>query len=792
MTDDSSTVLKNQLGALHQKDSGSAFNVNEHSASEDDQEVSTENQLSRDLALFLSNPSLRAALADGSLDLASYSGQVEEELQALETKCIAVYRTKSTEIESLRTDLTECQSVLAALHEMLLGFQADLGGLSGEIRQLQEKSRTLDVQLKNRRLAERGLHQFLEHIVIAPSLAQTITTGTVNPVFLKSVQELNQIYKDCHTSQPQTWSADKPPSETVAGGEMQQLVHKLRLLAVTRIRDYFLQQMVLLRRPQTNIRMIQVHGLLKYAALQDFLADACPEIATEILNVYIESMSKTLLQLFRTYQAQLLQLDATKFAATRQDVIAIDDALLRDSLTTRAKKRVDVFCLGRRASDCLDALTTAAMASTNASAVPFSSESQPILAHVALAENLRYPYERLFRSLLGHLVDAVTNEHVFCRQFFKRDAFGPLFHGTLSLLLEQLENYLFGCYDALCLLLMIKVTHYYRRITRNRKIHSLDSFFDQVTKLLWPRLKTVMDGHLRSIKQATAAKLGDIDLHTHYVTRRLAEFCCSILLILHDKSNTKPTPPPATSTTPTMSRGRKSKSTPSLTEKASTEGATEPEAAIVSSNHTPPEDPAHMSAGDKLLQDLSEMIDEYIGLLDRLAEEHTSQKKRIVFQINNLDHVVCIFQERRVLGKEFNQFVELLMKQRELFVEEELLTGFSKMIAFVQQTESHLSATPKGEAYDVNPQVVEALVLDFASNWKSHIEQINRNVLSYFSNFRNGMEILKQVLTQLLLYYTRFHDIIRKVWKNKPPAFCKDLVSTNLILAEIKKYALAI
>ena len=64
-------------------------------------------------------------------------------------------------------------------------------------------------------------------------------------------------------------------------------------------------------------------------------------------------------------------------------------------------------------------------------------------------------------------------------------------------------------------------------------------------------------------------------------------------------------------------------------------------------------------------------------------------------------------------------------------------------------------------------------------------------MLSYFSNFRNGMEILKQVLTQLLLYYTRFQDIIRKAWK-KPPPFTRDLVSTSAILAEIKKYALAI
>jgi len=205
------------------------------------------------------------------------------------------------------------------------------------------------------------------------------------------------------------------------------------------------------------------------------------------------------------------------------------------------------------------------------------------------------------------------------------------------------------------------------------------------------------------------------------------------------------------------------------------------------------------TAGDKLLEDLSEMIDEYLLLLERLADEHNpQQKKRTVFLINNFDQVVSIFQERRVTGKEYTRFVELLMRQRELFVEEELLsTGFSKMIAFIQQTEAHIASTAaktntSEPAYDVNAQVVETLVIEFASNWKQHMEQINRNVLSYFSNFRNGMEILKQVLTQLLLYYTRFHDIIRKVWRNKPPAFCKDLVSTNVILNEIKKYALAI
>ena len=538
--------------------------------------------------------------------------------------------------------------------------------------------------------------------------------------------------------------------------------------------------MALLRRPQTNVRMIQVHGLLRYAALQDFLEDASPPIASEMLNVYLESMNKTFIQLFRTYQAQLLQLDSTKHAATRQDVIAIEDSLLRDTLTTRAKKRVDVFCLGNRALECLDE----------------DDHQHPIMAHVALAENRRYPYERLFRSLLGHLVDAVTNEHVFCRQFFKRDCFNLLFSGTLSLLLEQLENYLFGCYDALCLLLMIKVTHFYRRLARSRTIHSLDPFFNQITFLLWPRLKTVMELHHRSLKYATAAKLGGVDIQQHYVSRRFAEFCCSILLIFHKPA---PVKPKASESTPVASRRRSSQTTPTH----KTELATSVETPLADrrssllehldrSSVGTDEGVQHKSAGEKLLEDLTEMIEEFVSLLHRLSEKHKSQKKKSVFLINNLDHVVCIFQERRVSGKELNRFIELLMKQREIFVEEELLTGFSKMIAFVQQTETYLASVQKGAPVDVNIQVVESLVIDFASNWKSNIDLINRNVLSYFSNFKNGMEILKQVLTQLLLYYTRFQDIIRRVWKNKPPAFCKDLIGASVILAEIKKYALAI
>lgn len=711
----------------------------------------SEEQLSNDLALFLANPSLKAALADGSLDLASYSSTVEQELVDLESQCIAKYRDKAKQIAQLQGELEDCDGVLLGLQEMLLGFQADLGGLSGDIRKLQETSKTLGIHLHNRKQAESGLRGFLTHIVLSPHLAQSICKGPVNSSFQYSVQELNQIYQDSHDNTPKDWSCGQSPASTVAGKEMQSHVEQLRLVAVSRIREYFLQQMLLLRKPQTNIRMIQSHGLLQFSDLYDFLMDASPDVAKEIFTVYTDSMSKTLYALFRTYQAQLIQLDSTKYAATRQDVLAMEDALMRDTITTKAKKRVDVFTLGNRAKQVLQA------------------QESPIIAHVALQEHQTYPYERLFKSCLMHLVDAVTNEHVVCRQFFKRDAFAQLFTPTLGLLLEQMENYLFGCHDALCLLLMIKVTHQFKRLAKSRTIHSLDNFLDKMAQLLWPRLKTIMEAHLRSIKQATAVKLGGVDLHAHYVSKRFAEFACSILLILHMGTGTssKDAPTPTSKmATPNMNRG------------ASASSAATDASAVVRS-----------SAGDMLLQDLNELLDEFVALMERFAEEHVSNKKKIVFMINNLDQIVCIFQERRVAGKELNRVLELLMIQRELFVEEELLHGFSKMIAFVQQTEAHLNVNPKST--DVNAQVVEALVREFASSWRQNIDAINRNVLSYFSNFRNGMEILKQVLTQLLLYYTRFQDVIRRVFKRQP-AFCKDLVSTTVILAEIKKYALAI
>merc|ERR1712146_484642 len=84
---------------------------------------------------------------------------------------------------------------------------------------------------------------------------------------------------------------------------------------------------------------------------------------------------------------------------------------------------------------------------------------------------------------------------------------------------------------------------------------------------------------------------------------------------------------------------------------------------------------------------------------------------------------------------------------------------------------------------------MEHVVRSFAQNWKKESDRIYQYVMVSFTNFSNGIEILNQVLTQLLLYYTRLQKVIRKSFPQQPPAFNHELVSNTTILAEIKQYS---
>lgn len=101
---------------------------------------------------------------------------------------------------------------------------------------------------------------------------------------------------------------------------------------------------------------------------------------------------------------------------------------------------------------------------------------------------------------------------------------------------------------------------------------------------------------------------------------------------------------------------------------------------------------------------------------------------------------------------------------------------------FSPSAEDMGSSTGKPSITDVEP-----LVKDFANRWKAAIELMHKDVITSFSNFLCGMDILKAALTQLLLYYTRLTECVKGI--SGGSALNKDLVSISSILYEIKKYS---
>jgi hypothetical protein len=83
---------------------------------------------------------------------------------------------------------------------------------------------------------------------------------------------------------------------------------------------------------------------------------------------------------------------------------------------------------------------------------------------------------------------------------------------------------------------------------------------------------------------------------------------------------------------------------------------------------------------------------------------------------------------------------------------------------------------------------MEHLIRSFYDTWKQGIETVNREVMKSFPNFHLGQDILKQVLTQLLLYYTRFLDLVKTAYPQGAP-FAHFALSIPTLMSEIRAFS---
>ena len=150
-------------------------------------------------------------------------------------------------------------------------------------------------------------------------------------------------------------------------------------------------------------------------------------------------------------------------------------------------------------------------------------------------------FESIFSSITRLLVDTAAHEYLFCKSFWQnegRSVFYDVFTPILEFVQGSLAASLQEQNDIIALLLCININRQNFLLMTKRRNPALDGHFDAVNLLLWPRVKIVLDLHLKSVMDL--AGVGEESRQTTPqrkdellpLSRRYAAMMSSVLIIM--------------------------------------------------------------------------------------------------------------------------------------------------------------------------------------------------------------------------------------------------------------------
>uniref|UniRef100_A0A8C6FYQ0 Vacuolar protein sorting-associated protein 52 homolog n=1 Tax=Moschus moschiferus TaxID=68415 RepID=A0A8C6FYQ0_MOSMO len=744
------------------------------------------------------------------VDLRHYSKQVELELQQIEQKSIRDYIQESENIASLHNQITACDAVLERMEQMLGAFQSDLSSISSEIRTLQEQSGAMNIRLRNRQAVRGKLGELVDGLVVPSALVTAILEAPVTePRFLEQLQELDAKAAAVR---------EQEARGTAACADVRGVLDRLRVKAVTKIREFILQKIYSFRKPMTNYQIPQT-ALLKYRFFYQFLLGNERATAKEIRDEYVETLSKIYLSYYRSYLGRLMKVQYEE-VAEKDDLMGVEDTAKKGFFSKPSlRSRNTIFTLGTRGSVIS----------------PAELEAPILVPHTAQRGEQRYPFEALFRSQHYALLDNSCREYLFICEFFvvsgpaAHDLFHAVMGRTLSMTQKHLESYLVDCYDAIAVFLCIHIVLRFRNITAKRDVPALDRYWEQVLALLWPRFELILEMNVQSVRTTDPQRLGGLDTRPHYITRRYAEFSSALVSINQTIPNER---------------------TMQLLGQLQVRG------------HGRGPLPPGLKCGRALPAPVTRFFRSFFqveveNFVLRVAAEFSSRKEQLVFLINNYDMMLgvlmvpeapspvalprdlrfplcplpprvlrscwpchalsswslapcsecgrtgicrregqllpkleiplCLPQERAADdSKEVESFQQLLNARTQEFIEELLSPPFGGLVAFVKEAEALIE---RGQAERLRGEEarVTQLIRGFGSSWKSSVESLSQDVMRSFTNFRNGTSIIQGALTQLIQLYHRFHRVLSQPQLRALPARA-ELINIHHLMVELKKH----
>uniref|UniRef100_A0A8C2XCV9 Vacuolar protein sorting-associated protein 52 homolog n=1 Tax=Cyclopterus lumpus TaxID=8103 RepID=A0A8C2XCV9_CYCLU len=620
--------------------------------------------------------------------------------------------------EALKTGVDLRQYSKQRMEGMLSGFQSDLSSISSEIQTLQQQSVSMNVRLKNRQAVRSHLSQLVDELMVPGAMIATILDSPVtDQEFLEQLHELNNKIN---------FAKELSFRETLACSDIQDIVDRLKLKAVSKIREFILQKIYSFRKPMTNYQIPQ-NTLLKFRFFYQFLLANERTVAKEIRDEYVDTMSKIYYSYFKSYSGRLLKVQYEE-VADKDDLMGVEDTAKKDILYANEacffskpslRSRNTIFTVGQR----------------GAILSPAELEGPILVPHYGSERRQQgeYPFETLFRSQHYALLDNGCREFLFLADFFMvagnsaLDLFNSIMGKTLSMFLKSLSTYASDCYDSIAVFLCLHIVLRFRAVTAKRTIPALDKYWEAVLELLWPRFELILEMNIHSIRNTDPQKLGVLDTRPHYITRRYAEFS----------------------------------------------------SAIVSINQTFPNERTNTLLGQLLVE-----VENFVL---KMAAEFPSRRDQLIFLMNNYDMMLSVLMERAADdSKEVEGFQQLLLARTQEFIEEILSPPFGGMISFVKEAEALMEKGQLDRLKNDEARITQ-LVRGFSSSWKQSVESMSQDVMRSFTNFKNGTSIIQGALTQLIQYYHGFHKILNQP-TFRSLAVRSELINLHHLMVEVKKH----
>jgi len=498
--------------------------------------------------------------------------------------------------------------------------------------------------------------------------------------------------------------------------DVRDVLEKLKVKAVTKIREFLLLKINQLKKPLANFQIPQ-NAMLRFKFYFRFLQSVNREVAREVRDEYVDTMGKIIFSYFKSYTGRLARLQFEE-AASREDLLGAEEAQAKGFFFKPSlRNKTTVFSVGSRGEVLGDEL-----------------EAAIIVPHAQQKSEQKFPFEMLFRSVQYAMVDNACREFLFISEFFILDAataleiFNTIFGKTIQLLVKHCDSYTSDSFDCIAIFLCIHLVQRYQLLCHKRCVPGLDRYWETLQGLLWPRLQTVMQMNISSVRECSLRREArPLEVRPHYITRRYAEFA----------------------------------------------------AAMVGVNETFPH--------EQMNRQLAVLQEEVEGLLLRLASRFPSRRDQLLFLINNHDLVVSIVVERtRDDSKESEAFREHLKARSEEFADQMLEQHFGALIGWLKAAE-RLAERGEVEALRREEGRVTSIIADFGRDWKTSLDSINGQVLTSFPNLKLGTGILQQSLTLLVQYYHRFSRVLGVAPLSTIPA-ASQLINIHQLMVEVKKY----